>query len=116
MRCDGVSARVDWEDAAAVLVTSNSALARAAYDYGRSQESTKEVSAVITSFSLANLAWLKAPLGSPDLPQAEMIALCYAAMNPRESLWSVYVREIDKLEEIGNITARDHELLRRPRG
>ena len=93
-------------------MTSNSALARAAYEYGRNQESTKEVSAVITSFSLANLAWLKAPLGSPDLPQAEVIALCYAAMNPRENLWSAYILEIDKLEEVGDITARDHELLR----
>jgi len=100
------------EDAAAVLVTSNAALARAAYDYGRNHERTKDVSPVITNFSLANHAWLKAPLGSPDMPQAEVIALCYAAMNPREGLWSAYISEIDKLEKLGNITARDHELLR----
>lgn len=100
------------EDAGAALVTSNSALARAAYEYGRNYEGTREVSAVITNFSLANHAWLKAPLGSPDLPQAEVIALCYAAMNPRENLWSAYIQEIDKLKEIGNITPRDHELLR----
>jgi len=100
------------EDAGAVLVTSNSALARAAYEYGKEHEATREVSAVITSFSLANLAWLKAPLGSPDLPRFEIIAACYAAMNPPDALWSAYLAEIDKLKELGDISARDHELLR----
>jgi len=100
------------EDAGAVLVTPNSALARAAYEYGKENEASREVSAVITSFSLANMAWLKAPLGAPDLPRLEIIATCYAAMNPTDTLWTAYLDEIEKLKKIGDISARDHELLR----
>jgi hypothetical protein len=99
------------EDARAVLVTTNSRLARVAYEYGQQHESTREVSSVITDFSLGNVAWLKAPLSS-DLPRREIIATCYAAMEPPPHLWSKYLAEIDKLRSEGRITAADHEALR----
>jgi hypothetical protein len=100
------------EDSGAVLVTSNSALARATFQYGREHESSREVSAVITDFSLANVAWLKAPLKAPDLPEVEVMASCYAALEPSAPLWNKYVTEIDKLKALGNISADDHQLLR----
>jgi len=100
------------EDCGAVLVTTNDAFAHAAFDYGKNRESTREVSSVITAFSLGNLAWLKAPLGSPELPRAEVIAACYAALEPKEALWAKYLAEIDKLKDLGTIGPRDHELLR----
>ena len=75
------------EDSTAVLVTNNGVLAQAAYNYGRQYESGREVSAVITDFSLANVAWLKAPLASPDLPRLELIAECYATV-PRGAFHS----------------------------
>jgi hypothetical protein len=40
------------------------------------------------------------------------MAMCYAALEPGPGLWSAYMREIDKLRQRGDITARDHELLR----
>lgn len=55
---------------------------------------------------------MKAPLGSPELPRAEIIAACYAALEPSEPLWAKYLAEIDKLKQLGTITPRDHELLR----
>lgn len=100
------------EDAAAVLVTTNNGLVRAAFNYGKKHESGSEVSTVITDFSLANIAWLKAPLGAPDLPRLEVIADCFAALEPPPGLWSRYVEEIDKLEERGSITADEHEVLK----
>jgi hypothetical protein len=100
------------DDAVAVLVTSNAAFARVAYEYGKQHESTREVASVITDFSLANVAWLKAPVGAPRLPARELMAMCYAALEPGPGLWSAYMREIDKLRQRGDITARDHELLR----
>jgi hypothetical protein len=100
------------EDSVAVLVTTNTKLAFAAFDFGKKYESSREVSTVITDFSLANIAWLKAPMGSPDLPRLELIAECYATMEPPAALWSRYVEEIDKLKSRGNITADEHELLR----
>ncbi len=100
------------ERAKAVLVTSNSSFAKAAFDYGKNYEETREVSSVITDFSLANMAWLKAPQGAPEIPVSEVIAFSYAALQPSEQLLDKYFREIEKLEKQGTITERDHQLLR----
>ena len=67
---------------------------------------------MITDFSLANMAWLKAPLGAPAVPMTEVLAFSYAALEPSAELFQKYLREIDKLEKHGKITARDHQLLR----
>ncbi len=100
------------EQAKAVLVTSNSGFAQAAFEYGKDHEESREVSSVITDFSLANMAWLKSPLGAPDLPMTEVIAFSYAALQPSKGLLDKYFGEIDKLEKQGTITERDHQLLR----
>ncbi len=100
------------EDAVAVFVTPNALLARAAFEVGQKHTSTKEVSSVITDYSLANIAWLKAPLGAPELPTKEMLAACYAAMEPSAPLWSRYLGEIDLLSETGKISPEDHAILR----
>jgi hypothetical protein len=100
------------EDAGVVFVTSNGALARAAFEYGKKYECAREVASVITDFSLANIAWLKAPLAAPELPRLEVIAACHAALQPAEHLWTRYLDEIDRLEAQGGISARDHEVLR----
>ncbi len=100
------------ERAKAVLVTSNSGFAQAAFEYGKGHEESREVSSVITDFSLANMAWLKAPLGAPELPMTEVIAFSYAALQPSKGLLDKYLAEIEKLQERGNITERDHQLLR----
>jgi hypothetical protein len=100
------------EKAKAVLVTSNGGFARAAYQYGQQHEETREVSSVITDFSLANMAWLKAPMGAPSLPATETIAFAYAALQPSQELLGKYLTEIEKLEKKGTITERDHQLLR----
>jgi len=100
------------ERSKATLVTSNSGFSQAAFDYGRNHEESKEVSTVITDFSLANMAWLKAPLGAPTLPMTEVMAFSYAALQPSEKLMDKYMGEIDKLEKLGKINERDHQLLR----
>ena len=100
------------EKCRAVLVTSNSGLARAAYQYGKRHEESREVSPVITDFSLANMAWLKAPMGAPLLPTTEILAFSYAALQPSKELLDKFLAEINKLEEQGKITERDHQLLR----
>ena len=100
------------EHAKAVLVTSNSGFAQAAFEYGKNHEASREVSSVITDFSLANLAWLKAPLSAPTLPTTEVIAFSYAALQPSNGFFDRYLAEIDKLEQQGRITPREHQLLR----
>ncbi len=100
------------EKSRAVLVTSNSKFAKAAWHYGQQFESSRDVSSVISDFSLANTAWLKAPLGARDIPKTRLLAFSYAALQPSYKLLNRFMTEIDKLENQGKITARDHQLLR----
>ena len=107
----GTSPRI-VERSKAALVTNNSAFSRAAFQYGQKHEASREVSPVITDFSLANMAWLKAPLGAPTVPTTELLAFSYAALQPSMKLFEKYLNEIDKLEKEEKITPRDHQLLR----
>ena len=100
------------EKSRAVFVTSNAAFARAAWEYGQQHESAQDVSVVISGFSLANVAWLKAPMGAPSIPKTQLLALSYAALEPSSALWGKYLEEVDNLEKQGTITARAHQLLR----
>jgi hypothetical protein len=100
------------ERAGAVLVTSNAGFARAAFRYGAQYEASREVSTVITDFSLANMAWLKAPMGAPSLPITEVLAFSYAALELPKPMLEKFLVEVEKLEKKGQITARDHQLLR----
>ena len=100
------------ENALAVFVTSNGAFAKAAWDYGRVHDSSRSVSSVITDFSLANMAWLKAPLGAPNIPTTQLLSFSYAALEPSAKLLGKYLAEVDRLEQIGRISERDHQLLR----
>jgi hypothetical protein len=100
------------EDCVAVLVSSNAALAHAAFAFRAENDSDAEVSTVITDYGLGNLAWLKAPLAAPRLPELEVMATCYAAMSPSDALWSRYLREIEKLEKDRRISATDLQFLR----
>jgi hypothetical protein len=87
------------ERARATLVTCNSGFARAAYEYGKDVEQSRDVSSVITDFSLANMAWLKAPMGAPGLPKIEVLAFSYAALQPSRDLLDKFLLEAEKLEK-----------------
>lgn len=100
------------ERSKAVLVTNNSGFSKAAYEYGKNIEQSREVSTVITDFSLVNTAWLKAPQGAPSLPRKEVLAFVYAALRPTNEFWEKVLTEANKLEKDGKITSRDHQLLR----
>ena len=100
------------EKSHAVLVTSNSAFAKAAWQYGQRYAPSQAASTVITDFTLANLAWLKAPMGGPAVPTTQLMSFCYAALQPSRELLGKYLNEIEKLEEQGVILERDLQLLR----
>ena len=100
------------EKSKAVFVTSNTSFAKAAYIYGQKHRAAREVSVVIPDFTLANVAWLKAPMDAPSIPKAQLLALSYAALKPSKPLLNKYLAEIDKLEKQGVITAVAHQVLR----
>ncbi|MFV8781984.1 hypothetical protein ACNKU7_06125 [Microbulbifer sp. SA54] len=100
------------ENCKGALITSNSGFASAAFEYGKKIENSPEVSSVITDFSISNIAWLKAPLGAPLLPQREVMAFAYATARPTDDFLHKVLAEADKLEAAGKINPRDHQLLR----
>ena len=100
------------EKARAVFVTSNSSFASAAWEYGKQFEESQDVSSVITDFTLANTAWLKAPVGASTIPRTQLLAFAYAALEPSDRLLDKFMLELDRLESQGDISARDHQLLR----
>jgi hypothetical protein len=100
------------ENSRAVMVTNNSALARAAYSHGIKYKEFKYVSPVITDFSLANIIWLKLPLKHPQIPKRILLANCYSVLKPAEDLWCRYLDELERLEKLGSITPEQHQFLR----
>jgi hypothetical protein len=100
------------ERANSALVTTNRPFAKAAFLFGQGHESSREVSSVITDFSLANMAWLKAPMGAPSLPAAELLAFAYAGLRPSAALMDKFLAELERLEKAGKLAPRDHQLLR----
>ena len=98
------------EDCKAILVTDNGGLACAAQKFADEQE--EGMSSVILDYALANMAWLKAPLGASDLPRLQTMAFAYGALDVPSNLWGKYVDEIDRLRDRGELRPEDHEVLR----
>lgn len=96
----------------ALMITNNSGLADAAYEYGNLVENAGEISAVLTDFSVANISWLKAPQAAPLLPQREIMAFAYATLRPSDEFLGKVLEQADKLESEGKISPESHQLLR----
>jgi len=101
-----------FEEATAVLVTSNTKLAKAASRYAREYDTLDEIPSVVTDFALANAAWLKTPLKSSTIPDTQLAALAYAALQPSEMLLEKYLEEIERLEARGDVAIEELQLLR----
>ena len=100
------------EQSRAVLVTNNGRFAQAALEFSRVHSTAREVSPVITDFSLANAAWLKTPVEADELPITQLMAFSYAALRPPNNLWNAYLTEIDRLQAEGSISKDQHVILR----
>jgi hypothetical protein len=96
----------------AIFVTTNSGVVRAAMRFFDGEGVVASVPCAILDYTLATLAWLKQPLGAPELPRKRILADCFAALNPSEALWVRYLAEIDRLKREGDITEEDYYLLR----
>ena len=102
------------ESCEAVFVTTNAALSRASSRFFREEfgPGVRTVPYCLLDNTLTTLVWLKRPLAAPNLPEKMVIADCYAALNPPETLWRSYVLELDRLQAQGSITPDDDDLLR----
>jgi hypothetical protein len=103
------------ESCKAIFVTTNHRLAAATARFFRDEYPEYRDSPVphfILDHTFTAIVWLKKPLAAPDLPRKRIIADCYAALNPPDSLWRKYCTEIDRLEARKDITEEDYYVLR----
>lgn len=96
----------------AVFITTNSSLARASARFFREEYRDVAVPPCILDHVFTTLVWLKKPLRAPDLPRKMVIADCYAALNPPNTLWKLYLQEADRLQQQGYISEEDYHLVR----
>lgn len=102
------------EQCKAIFVTSNSGLCQAGSNFfvkeGYIEQGSTPIA--ITDYALTNVLWLKKPMSAPDLPRKYVIAECYAAMEPGESLWHKYLGKIEQLREREELSEEQYYLLR----
>ena len=51
-------------------------------------------------------------MGAPTLPKKEVLSFAYAALVPSRVFWDKVIDEVEKLTNDGEISERDHQLLR----
>jgi len=60
---------------------------------------------------LAALVWIKEPGRSPDLPKRQIIADCYAALDPSDAYWAKVTKEITSLRASNRLSEEDVAIL-----
>jgi len=101
-----------FESCGAVFVTTNTALAAVSTDFFRKEYAAVPIPPCISDHVLTTLIWLKIPNRAQGLPKRRISADCYAALNPPDSLWRLYLQEVDRLVAQGDISKDDYHLLR----
>jgi hypothetical protein len=97
------------EECAAVLVTSNTGVVRAANEFSSERH---PFPLAITEEALAGLLWVRSPTASEAATRQQLVATAYAGMQPNGSLWSKYLAEVDKLEKRAEISPDEAIILR----
>lgn len=100
------------ETCRALLVTTNGGLARVGRLFFAREEGDHGWPPVLTDHHLATLVWLKKPQAAPTLPRRQILADCFAALEPGGRIWDRYLEEIDRLGRRGKASENDLMLLR----
>ena len=102
------------ERAAAVFVTTNATLAKAAHWFFHDEHGKETVRAPIcvTADDLSTRLWLKTPNEAPELPTRQLLARAYAAYQPSDALLGKYLAETDRLRAAGTVSNQDYLLMR----
>lgn len=95
------------EDARAVFVTDNDDLVRAAERFSEFGGRANQWTVAMRARVLATLAWLRSPTAFPDLPRRQVLADCYAAMQPSPAVWRRAVEVVQTLQEQGAVGAEE---------
>lgn len=107
--------RIVWpiESCEAIFITTNESLARAGVRFFMDVfANNMSIPLCMHHHSFTTIVWLKNPMKAPDLPRKRIISDCYAALNPSDNLWRIYLEEIDQLQQNGDISEEDYNILR----
>lgn len=97
------------ETCGAILITDNHKLVRASrqfFDSGRHRWPLAMV-----DHELAALVWIKQPTQAPELPRRQIIADCYAVLDPSDAYWTRVNEEINALRASNRLTADEVAIL-----
>ncbi len=94
------------DDARAVFATTTTLVVRNVTGWYR-DSGELGVPPVVHQLALSNYAWIKKPHTSARLQLRELVALCFAALQPSRRVWDSVKRELRKLEESGRITSKE---------
>lgn len=104
-----------FETAKAIFVTRNHALVGVSGRFFKGIEPGGGIPICMSDSLMTRLAWVKRPMLAPDLPRHVVMAASYAALNPRDELWRLYIRELDRRKSKGDISDAEYHLLRSSR-
>jgi hypothetical protein len=100
------------EESGAIFVTTNDLLAKVIRDHLVKNEKRYGFWPIITDVELTSIVWLKCSQKAPDLIKNQVIADCYAAIEPDENFWNSFFRKVDKLKDEKKITVEEYYELR----
>ncbi|WP_019601851.1 hypothetical protein [Teredinibacter turnerae] len=95
----------------AIFITTNSQLAQLSTHFFNEQYGPSSAAVCMGDHVFASLVWMKSVKKITDLPKDRLVANCYSALLPSESLWSEYIREVTRLQDQGAITQEDYHVL-----
>jgi len=103
------------KEARHIFVTANSALAYASKKFEDTIEDSFTIPACLTDVLLGTLIWLQLPHKMERINEKKLIADCYAAMQPDNTIIGKYLKELEKLRNEGKTNENEYYLLRTSR-
>ncbi|KAB0676134.1 hypothetical protein F3X87_16020 [Aeromonas caviae] len=95
----------------AIFITTNSQLARLSTIFFNEQYGHSNAPVCMGDHVFTSLVWMKSVKKTANLPKDRLVANCYSALLPSNSLWSEYIREVNRLKDRGEISEHDYHVL-----
>ena len=95
----------------AIFVTTNSSLAWHATRFFNEEYGHSNAPVCMSDHVFTALVWMKSAKKVPDIPKDRLVANCYSALLPSESLWGKYINEVNNLMDKGTINEQDYHVL-----
>lgn len=95
----------------AIFITTNAKLARQSTIFFNEQYGHSNAPICMSEYVFTSLVWMKSVKKINDIPKDRLVANCYSALLPSNSLWAEYIREVNKLKDSGEINENDYHVL-----